>query len=159
MPAYRNISMCTKDCLCLFVCPTGATDTENSIIDVNKCIPGCRACVDSCPSGAISLLPDNYPEQQPKTVSVIAAQRELIQSKMQQELIASEIAKSADSTVMRQFADAIAKSNRITAEDLARESGYMLPQSEEAYKLIREVLKNAAPDFPKDAAEKLLNNH
>ena len=151
--------MCTKDCLCLFVCPTDATDTENSIIDVDKCIPGCRACVDSCPSGAISLLPDKYPDQQPKTATVIATQRELIQSKVQQEMIASEIAKSADSAVTRQFADAIAKSNRITAEDLARESGYMLPQSEEAYELIEEVLKNAAPDFPKDAAEKLLNNH
>ena len=26
--AVRNINLCTKDCLCLFVCPTGATDTE-----------------------------------------------------------------------------------------------------------------------------------
>ena len=31
--AVRNIRLCTKDCLCLYVCPTGATDTENSIID------------------------------------------------------------------------------------------------------------------------------
>lgn len=28
--AVRNIRLCTKDCLCLYVCPTGATDTENS---------------------------------------------------------------------------------------------------------------------------------
>ena len=36
--AVRNIRLCTKDCLCLYVCPTGASDTENSIIDVDKCI-------------------------------------------------------------------------------------------------------------------------
>ena len=33
--AVRNLRLCTKDCLCLYVCPTGATDTENSIIDVD----------------------------------------------------------------------------------------------------------------------------
>lgn len=38
--AVRNLRLCTKECLCLYVCPTGATDTENSIIDVDKCI-GC----------------------------------------------------------------------------------------------------------------------
>ena len=32
--AVRNIRLCSKDCLCLYVCPTGASDTENSIIDL-----------------------------------------------------------------------------------------------------------------------------
>ena len=59
--AVRNIRLCTKDCLCLYVCPTGASDTENSIIDVNKCT-GCGLCADACPSGAISLVPKEYPE-------------------------------------------------------------------------------------------------
>ena len=36
--AVRNLRLCTKDCLCLYVCPTGATDTEDSVIDVAKCI-------------------------------------------------------------------------------------------------------------------------
>ena len=56
--AVRNIRLCTKDCLCLYVCPTGATDTENSIIDVAKCI-GCGDCASACPSGAISMVPLN----------------------------------------------------------------------------------------------------
>ena len=53
--AVRNLRLCTKDCLCLYVCPTGATDTENSIIDGKKCL-GCGVCADACASGAISLV-------------------------------------------------------------------------------------------------------
>ncbi len=66
MYASRNIKLCTKDCLCLFVCPTGATDTENGQIDKNLCIDGCRQCVDACPSHAISLVIENYPEPKEK---------------------------------------------------------------------------------------------
>ena len=115
MPAVRNIRLCTKDCMCLYVCPTGATDTENGVIDVSKCIEGCRKCVDACPSGAISLLPDTYPPQQPKDDEVANALRTLAQSKVDQERIASDIAKSSDNSVARQFAEAIAKSNRTMA--------------------------------------------
>ena len=33
--AVRNLRLCTKDCLCLYVCPTGAADTEDSIIEIS----------------------------------------------------------------------------------------------------------------------------
>ncbi|MEG2676063.1 MAG: 4Fe-4S binding protein, partial [Clostridia bacterium] len=49
MFAVRNLRLCTKDCLCLYVCPTHATDTENGQIDWKKCI-GCGMCAQSCPS-------------------------------------------------------------------------------------------------------------
>ena len=62
MFAVRNIKLCTKDCMCLFVCPTGATDTEDGKIDASKCMDGCRLCVDACPSHAIHLVYDRYPE-------------------------------------------------------------------------------------------------
>ena len=156
MPAYRNIRLCSKDCICLYVCPTGATNTENSIIDVSKCVPGCMACVDACPSSAISMVPDKYPPQQPKTKSVIEAQRALGRSKVQQAQIADAVAGSAESAVTRQFAEAIAKSNRLMAEDVLREAGYMLPQSDEVRELLGAMLENAAQDFPKEAAESLL---
>ena len=52
--AVRNLRLCTKDCLCLYVCPTGATDTENSIIDPEKCI-GCQGCRSVCPVNCISI--------------------------------------------------------------------------------------------------------
>ena len=58
--AVRNVGFCEKDCLCLFVCPTGASDTENSVIDVNRCI-GCGACAEACPAKAISLVPGSIP--------------------------------------------------------------------------------------------------
>ena len=157
MPAYRNIRLCDKECMCLYVCPTGATDTENSIIDVTKCIPGCMECVKACPSGAISMLPEKYPPQQPKTEAVIAAQRALGYSKSIQEGIADAVAVESDNAVTRQFARAVAKSNRRMAEDILRESGYMLPQSAEARKLLSEMRENSDKDFPREAVDLLLN--
>ena len=74
--AVRNIRLCTKDCLCLYVCPTGASDTENSIIDVNKCI-GCESCFKACPSGAISMVNVEYPKQQKKANVLVNALNEM----------------------------------------------------------------------------------
>jgi len=157
MPAFRNIRLCEKDCICLYVCPTGATDTENSIIDVTKCVPGCMECVNACPSGAISMVPCSYPPPQPKTDTVIAAQRALGLSKVQQQQIAQNIAADSGSAVTRQFAKAIEISNLRMAEDILRESGYLLPQSDEVRELLETMLENAAADFPREAAELLLN--
>ena len=129
MHAVRNIRLCTKDCLCLYVCPSGATDTETGQIDADKCISGCRACVDACPSHAISLVPDEFPPQQDKTVSVINELLSLSDSKIKQEQISQAIAETTENPILQQLSTAISKSNRLMAEDLLRESGYMLPQS------------------------------
>jgi len=114
------------------------------------------ACVYACPSSAISMIPDTYPPQQPKTDAVASAQRVLGLSKVQQEQIATAVAASSNSAVTRQFAEAIAKSNLRMAEDILRESRYMLPQSDEVRKLLEAMSDNAAPDFPKDAVALLL---
>ena len=92
--AVRNLRLCTKDCLCLYVCPTGATDTENSVIDPEKCV-GCGACMEACPSGAISLVPKVYPPQQPKTRGVVDAMQPLAESKAAQETLARALADAA----------------------------------------------------------------
>lgn len=146
--AVRNIRLCEKDCLCLYVCPTGASDTENSIIDREKCT-GCGACADACPSGAISMVPVDYPPQQKKTEKVAAAMMALVADKTQQETLCSAL----DGRIARAFE----KSCRIMAEDLIREAGYMLPQSANS----RAFLKKAAgsgDDGIKKEAQKLLEN-
>ncbi|WP_262429046.1 ferritin family protein [Paratissierella segnis] len=148
--AVRNIRLCTKDCLCLYVCPTGATDTENSIIDVDKCI-GCGDCADACPSGAISMVPKEYPKQQDKTDSAVNALKALMRSKSKQENIAAGLS--------GKLAYAIEKSNRIMAEDIIREAGYMLPQSENTKEFLQSLLDKDYPErFPKDAVKKLLES-
>lgn len=143
--AVRNLRLCTKDCLCLYVCPTGATDTENSIIDVAKCI-GCGACAAACPSGAISMVPHEYPPQQKKSGEVIDALRYLIKEKTAAELIAAELPDV--------IAVAVEKSSRLMAEDLNREAGYMIPQSLNAKKFL-EKIRNY-PGVPVDAVDALL---
>ena len=144
--AVRNLRLCTKDCLCLYVCPTGATDTENSIIDTEKCI-GCGACAEACPSAAISMVPKKMPLQQPKDEKVTEALWKLIRSKAHVENLAAQLSGP--------FGAAVEKSSRLMAEDLCREAGYMLPQSGNA-KAFLESLKKI-PDVPSEIVERLLD--
>lgn len=158
MHAARNIALCTKDCVCLFICPTGATDTENGQIDFSKCLDGCRLCVDACPNHAIYVVPANYPNPQPKSEQVKTVMLDLAKSKAEQEALAMQLAQQNDDPIFRQFCKTVAISNRILAEDCLREAGYMLPQSDEVRKLLKQLLQKHEhdSDFPKDAVEALL---
>lgn len=145
--AVRNLRLCTKDCLCLYVCPTGATDTENSVIDAEKCL-GCGACAEACPSKAISMMPRDLPPQQPKGQGVVSAQRALVLGKAEAELVASQLPGP--------LAEAVARSSRLMAEDLCREAGFMLPQSANARALLERV--RSYPGVPVDAVDALLES-
>ncbi|MCR4902291.1 MAG: 4Fe-4S binding protein, partial [Butyrivibrio sp.] len=154
--AYRNLRLCTKDCLCLYVCPYGATDTEDSIIDINKCV-GCGVCAKACPSGAISLVPVELPVQQPKADEVKAVLNKLTQSKSDGEVMARQIADQTDQNGLKRLMDAIARSERLIAEDIEREAGFMLPQSGNSHELLEVLIDNPpTSDFPIDVAQKLL---
>lgn len=153
--AVRNIRLCSKDCLCLYVCPVGATDTENGQIDWNKCT-GCGKCAAACPSGAISMMPEELPPQQKKSETVISSLTALAKSKTEQEAAAQAITKSTNDPIKKQLATAIERSNRLMAEDILREAGYMLPQSENAHSLLQGKLQNPPKGFPVETAEKLL---
>ena len=144
--AVRNLRLCTKDCLCLYVCPTGATDTENSIIDVEKCI-GCGACADACPSAAISMVPKELPPQQPKEEKVVKALRGLLQSKAKAENLAAQLPDA--------LSVAVEKSSRLMAEDLCREAGFMLPQSGNTREFLESI--RDYPGIPKETVENLLD--
>ena len=157
MHAVRNIRLCTKDCLCLYVCPTGATDTETGQIDAEKCRSGCRACVDACPSHAISLVPETYPPQQEKRPAVTGPLGTLAAEKARQAHAAGALAATADAPAKRRFAKAIGLSNQMMAEDLLREAGYLLPQSENVLSLLRREMDAPQPDdFPRAAVARLI---
>lgn len=143
--AVRNLRLCTKDCLCLYVCPTGASDTENSIIDKEKCI-GCGTCAQACPSGAISMIPVKMPRQQPKVKQVADAMRVLIQNRARAEQIASQMPGILGA--------AVEKSCRLMAEDLCREAGFMLPQSGSSRTFLEQLKDDS--DVPQEAVSRLL---
>lgn len=144
--AIRNLRLCTKDCLCLYICPTGATDTENSVIDPEKCI-GCGACAEACPSAAISMVPKSLPPQQPKEDKVVEALRGLIQSKAQAESVASQLPDA--------LSVAVEKSSRLMAEDLCREAGFMLPQSGNTRAFLEQI--RSCPGIPAEVVDELLH--
>ncbi len=155
--AVRNLRLCTKDCLCLYVCPVGATDTENSVIDTGKCI-GCGVCAAACPSSAISMVPEEYPPQQPKTDNVKAVLNNLAENKMTAEKAALQIAGDTDLSGLSRLMEAVARSERLMSEDIMREAGFMLPQSNNAHEFLENMLHNPpTEDFPSDAARKLLD--
>ena len=157
MHAVRNIRLCTKDCLCLYVCPTGATDTETGQIDALKCLDGCRACVDACPSHAISLVPDYYPPQQEKKGLIRNSLLSIVDNKVKQEKISRSVANKTTNPGLKQLATAYEKSNRLMSEDLIREAGFMLPQSENANEFLKDLLKKEkSADFPRESVEKLI---
>lgn len=154
MHAARNIALCTKDCLCLFICPTGATDTETGQIDFARCIDGCRLCVDACPSHAIHVVFDRYPAKSAKDGQVVDSLLRLLASKTAQESLAKFPAQK--DAAGAKLARAIALSNRILAEDCVREANYMLPQAAQTKELLTGELERGAKDFPTDAVKTLL---
>lgn len=153
--AVRNLRLCTKDCLCLYVCPTGATDTEDSIIDASKCI-GCGSCADACPSSAISMVVTEYPPQQRKDKGVCDAVLDAAECRSRLEAVAKRIAAETEEDGLRRLMKAIAMSSRLSSEDLLREGGYMLPQSSVSQDLIHSLIDDPPEGFPIEEARELL---
>ncbi len=160
--ARRDSKLCTKDCLCLFVCPTGASNTETGQVDKDKCI-GCGACVNACPSHALKLLPREMPPQQKKSPQVVEGLRALMNNKIEIYQTTQKIVKKNENNEIANFAKAIALASKVGAEDLARESGFMLVQSGNTRRLLETILerKDASEDVKasvKQLLEKIKTN-
>ncbi len=151
--AYRNLKICTKDCLCLFVCPTGATDNETGQIDFEKCI-GCGACAAACPAKAITMIPNKMPKPQPKNEKVISEMFKIANSKIEQNQILKNLLN--ENKEDEKLLKALIHSNKVIIEDIIRESGYMIPQNKNTNKLLKDIQKNG-DNSSKEYATNLLN--
>lgn len=151
--AYRNLKICSKDCLCLFVCPTGATDNETGQIDFEKCI-GCGACANACPARAITMLPNRMPTQQKKTPQVTNELFKIVNSKIDEIKILKHLLREDQEN--EKLLRALIHSNKVMIEDILREAGYMLPQSKNTYNLLNDIKENG-DSTSKDIASKLLD--
>ena len=151
--AHRDLKICTKDCLCLFVCPTGATNNETGQIDQKKCI-GCGACAAACPAHAISLIPVKMPPQQSKNSKVIEALQKIVKNKIEELWQIQYLLNKSSSADEKKFLKALYHSNKVVLEDIMREKGYMLPESKNTQIFLQDILKNSTEN--KDIIEKLL---
>ena len=151
--AYRNLKICSKDCLCLFVCPTGATDNETGQIDFEKCI-GCGACAKACPARAVTMVPNKMPKQQPKNQVVISELFKIVNSKIEQNKILKSLLKEnkEDSRLLK----SLIHSNKVMVEDIIREAGYMLPQSKNTHQFLENIKANG-DETSKKIAQTLLD--
>ncbi len=138
--AYRNIKLCTKDCLCLFVCPTGATNTETGQIDFEKCI-GCGACANACPSRAITMIPNILPKIQPKNNAMVNALFTIADNKIKENQILNDMLNKVPNDEQK-LIKALIHSNTVIIEDLMREAGYMIPQSPKSQELLTKLAAN-----------------
>lgn len=152
--AYRNLKLCSKDCLCLFVCPTGASDTETGQIDFSKCI-GCGACANACPSHAITLIPNKMPKQQEKQEEVVKVLFKVANIKIDTINKLRGMMIAASNEEEKKFYKSLIHANKVIIEDLMREAGYMLPESKNTHDLLEELKETTKEK--EETIDKLLN--
>ena len=136
--AHRDLKICSKDCLCLFVCPTGATNNETGQIDKDTCI-GCGACASACPAHAITLLPRKLPPEQAKNEEVLNALKIVITNKIKELATLRNLIELEEDETTKKLYQAMYHSFKVIVEDLYRESGYMTLESKKSQEFLTEL--------------------
>ena len=80
------------------------------------------------------MVPEEYPKQQEKEQAVIDAMGAICEGKYITEYFGKVL--SQNDSLSKPLFEGVRRSSRIMAEDIVRESGYMLPESEEVLKVV-----------------------
>ncbi|MCI5123392.1 MAG: hypothetical protein D3925_02670 [Candidatus Electrothrix sp. AR5] len=137
--AERDPKKCAKDCSCIYICPTGAADTEDGKINEDKCI-GCGQCVELCLTRALSLKMTGhrkgYPAEPHKATAVRQKMYQLAENKMQQMRVASDLHTKSTDKHEKKLLMGIERANLVMAAGFMREGGYLQPRGDNTKALL-----------------------